>query len=153
RGAAPVVRLVRDDAEEPGPERRAVAEAAERAVRVHERVLRRFLGVGRVAGEGVGGAEGDALVGLHDLCVCVAVSGPCEPDELLLGEWPAHHRPLYTPAGRQVPRARSSSRPRMRPPSARRPLCSYSFVSQTFAPRIVAAVSSENRRSTYMSSP
>ena len=46
------------------------------------------------------------------------------------------------------PRARSMSRPRIRSPSARRPLCSYSLVTQARAPPMSAAVSSEKTRST-----
>ncbi len=50
------------------------------------------------------------------------------------------------------PRARSSRRPRMRSPSTRRPLCWYSLDVHVRSPGICAAVSSENVRSTYMSS-
>jgi L-ascorbate metabolism protein UlaG (beta-lactamase superfamily) len=55
-------------------------------------------------------------------------------------------------AGYRRPRTSSMSRPRMRPPSARNPLCSYSLVTHGRRPRTWAAVSSENARSTYMSS-
>jgi hypothetical protein len=50
------------------------------------------------------------------------------------------------------PRAISIRRPRMRSPSTRSPLWSYSLVIQVLMPRICAAVSSEKVRSTYMSS-
>ena len=46
------------------------------------------------------------------------------------------------------PRTRSISRPRMRSPSTRRPLWSYSLVTQACRLGVGAAVSSENARST-----
>src|SRR5262245_36193841 len=51
--AAAVPRLVCDDPEQPRPKRRACPEAAERAVRLHEPVLRSLLRVGLVAGDEV----------------------------------------------------------------------------------------------------
>ena len=51
-------------------------------------------------------------------------------------------------SGHARPRARSISRPRIRSPSARRPLCSYSLVTHGRAPPMSAAVSSEKTRST-----
>jgi hypothetical protein len=50
-----------------------------------------------------------------------------------------------------IPRTKSMSRPSMRSPSARRPLCSYSLVIHGRRPRIATAVSSANFRSTYRS--
>ncbi len=49
------------------------------------------------------------------------------------------------------PRTRSMSRPSTRSPSARRPLWTYSSVIHVRRPRIAAAVSSANARSTYRS--
>src|SRR5262249_42726460 len=82
--APPVPRLVRDDPQQPRPERRAAPEAAERAVRLDEPVLRGLLGVGGVAGEQVGGAEGDPLVQAHELLVGGCVAALRALDELLL---------------------------------------------------------------------
>ena len=92
--AAAVARLVGDDLQQPGPERRARAEAAERAPRLDEAVLRGLLGVGGVAGDHVGRAEGDALVCVHELLVGVRVAALRAADQVGFVEWSAHHRPL-----------------------------------------------------------
>ena len=94
--AAAVPGLVRDDPEQPGPKRRACPEAAERAVGLHEPVLRGLLGVGLVAGDEVRGSECDCLMCSHDLLVCGRVACLRAGDELRLGKWPAHHRRKYT---------------------------------------------------------
>ena len=95
--AAAVARLVRDDAQQPRLEGRPGPEPPERAVRLHERVLRRLLGVGGVPGEEIGGSQRDALVCVHQLLVGVGVAPPGAGDELGFVEWPAHHCCVYTP--------------------------------------------------------
>src|SRR3990172_9255655 len=57
------------------------------------------------------------------------------------------HR-VSRPTGYARPRTRSMRRPSTRSPSARRPLCSNSSVSQVRSPRIVAAGSLPESRST-----
>src|SRR5581483_1359124 len=98
RRATAVSRLVGDDPEQPWLERRTRPEAPEGAVRLHERVLRRLLRVGRVAGDQVGGAQRDPLVSVHELLVGVGVAPLRAGDELSVVEWPAHHCGIYTAA-------------------------------------------------------
>jgi hypothetical protein len=57
--AAAVARLVGDDLEQPRSQRRTLAEAPERAVRLDEGVLNRLLGVGGRSRDDIRGAEGD----------------------------------------------------------------------------------------------
>ena len=74
---------------------------------------------------------------------------------LLLDRKPAERESTPAPACLQRyarPRAKSIRRPSTRAPSTRNPLCSNSLVIHGRAPRMSAAVSSENDRSTYMSS-
>src|SRR4029079_5348504 len=111
-GAAPGARLVGDDAQQPRPEGRALAEAAERAPRLDETVLRCILRVARVAGDHVGGAEGDALVCVHELLVGVCVTALRASDQVRFVEWSAHHRPSYTASCEEVPRCDSPSKTR-----------------------------------------
>ena len=92
-------------------ERRARAEAAERAARLDETVLGGLLCVGRVAGEHVGNAERDALVCVHELLIGVCVTALCALDQVLFVEWSAHHRRFYTESAAEVPLGAASTRP------------------------------------------
>src|ERR671930_1464552 len=107
--AAAVASLVRDDLQEPGPERLAGTESVQRAVGLHERVLGSVLRLGGVSDDEVGDAEGDALVCVHEFSVGVLVAALRPFDELRLIEWPAHHRRYYTGTGSGVPAARLRS--------------------------------------------
>src|SRR5262249_19099176 len=108
-GAAPVARLVGDDAQQPRPEGRALAKAAERAPRLHETVLRRVLGVARVARDQVGGAEGDALVCVPELLVGVCAAALGASDQPRFVEWSAPHRRSYTAVSAEVPQFQASA--------------------------------------------
>ena len=86
-----VVRLVRDDAQQPGPKRRAAAEAAERAIGLDEAVLDGLLGVGGAPAEQVGGAKGESLVSAHDGLPRAKVAPLGALDELRVVQWSVHH--------------------------------------------------------------
>ena len=103
RRAPAVARLVGDDREQPRAQRRVLAEAAERAVRLHEGVLHGLLGVGGRASDDVCGAEGDPLVLADELFVGVEIPALGARDELRFSAWPAHHCPFYTRAPTSVP--------------------------------------------------
>ena len=90
-GAAPVPGLVDDDLEQPRPERRAAAKAAEGRIGLHERVLGRFLGVGGRARDEIGGPECDLLMQHDERLVGRGVATLRLLDELRLCEWSAHH--------------------------------------------------------------
>ena len=90
-GAAAVPRLVDDDLEQPRPERRAAAKAAERREGLHERVLRRLLGVRGRARDEVRGPECDLLMQHDESLVGRGVATLRLLDELRLCEWSAHH--------------------------------------------------------------
>ena len=94
-----VARLVGDDRQQPGPQRRALAEASQRAVCLDEGVLRSLLGVRRGAGDHPRGPERDLLVCPHDLLVGVALAPLGPRDELLLSGWPVLHRARTTTPG------------------------------------------------------
>ena len=81
RRAAAVVRLVRDDAEQPRPERRSGAEAAQGAPGLDEAVLGRVLGLGRAACDEERGAECDRLVCVHEFCVGLVVAATSAFDQ------------------------------------------------------------------------
>ena len=67
-------------------------EAVQGAVGLDEAVLGRFLGVGGVAADDVRDAEGDLLVFADERGVRGAVAAACALDQLVLCQWPAHHR-------------------------------------------------------------
>src|SRR5207245_10864179 len=71
---AAVLGLVRDDAEQPGPEGRAGPKTRQREVRLGEPVLGGVLGFGREPGARVRGPGGEGLVAPHQLAVCLGVS-------------------------------------------------------------------------------
>src|SRR5919204_757273 len=97
-GTATVARLVGDDLQHPGTERRACAKPPQRAPRLDEAVLCRVLGFGRTTGDEVRGAECDALVCVHELCVGVVVAAPRAFDQFGFVEWTALHYAGHTPA-------------------------------------------------------
>src|SRR3954447_18811908 len=99
-GTAPVVRLVGDDAKQPGPERCTCAEAAERAPRFDERILRRVLRVGRGARQKVRRAKCDPLVCVHELRVRLLVAPAGALDQQVFVEWTALHFAGPTPGTR-----------------------------------------------------
>ena len=76
RGAPAADRLVRYDPQEPRPERLVGPEAAERAVGVNERLLRRVLGLGGIAQHEERHAEGHLLVAAHQRLVGGEIA-PC----------------------------------------------------------------------------
>ena len=117
-GGAAVVRLVGHDAQQPGPERRAVAEAPERAVRLDERLLGGVLGVGGGSGDHVGGAVGDVLVLLHEALVGPRVAAPRTRDPVVDDLWwAALHLDIPTPSPRgRFPLPRNPPAPRGVPP-------------------------------------
>ena len=97
------MRLVGDDAQQPGPERCALAKAPERAVRLDERLLGGVLGVGGRSGDHVGGAVGDVLVLLHEALVGPRVAAPRTRDPVVDDFWwAALHLdiPTRSPRGR-----------------------------------------------------
>src|SRR5207244_786333 len=83
--ATAVVCFVGDDPEQPRLKGRAGAETPERAVGLHEAVLRGLLGVSGVPGDEPCGAKGDALVCVHEFLVSGGVSPLCAGDELRFG--------------------------------------------------------------------
>ena len=99
RGAHAVARLVCDDREQPRPQRRALAKAAESAVRLDESVLGRLLGVGRGARDYPRSPEGDVLMPPHDLLIGVALATLRPRDELRFVWWPVLHRARTTTPG------------------------------------------------------
>ena len=117
-GAAAVARLVGDDRQQPRPERRAGAEARQRAPRLHEALLRGLLGVGGRAARQAGDAKGDVLVCAHEGSIGdgVAPLGPRDQRGFVV-RWPAHHRYLYTLAAAR--RSRTGVRRRVREDGAR----------------------------------
>ena len=78
--APPIARLVRDDAQQPGPDRRPLAKAGEGGVRLEEGFLDGIVGIGLRAHE-VRGPQGDVLVAAHDLLVRHDVAGPGTRDQ------------------------------------------------------------------------
>jgi hypothetical protein len=82
--AALRARLVRDDLQQPGSERRAAAEAAERPVGLQERLLERVLRVARIASDQVRHPIGEALVLEQQRLVGIDVPALRPLDELLL---------------------------------------------------------------------
>src|SRR5206468_4176564 len=96
-GATAIARLVRDDAQQPRLERRTGTEAPERAMRLHEAVLRSLLRVGGIAGDKPCGAKGDALVRAHELLVSGRVSPLGAGDELRFGHRGRPTTAAYTP--------------------------------------------------------
>ena len=88
-GTAPVERLVRDDAQQPGPEGRAGAERAQRGVRLEQRLLYGILGLGGVARDQPGGAEGERLLAARELLVGGQVAAPRRVKQLALVAVPA----------------------------------------------------------------
>ena len=69
-GSSSVASLVRDDLEQPRPERRVRPEPGERVVGLHECLLGRVLRLAAVARDEPGDTEGDLPVPLHQLLVC-----------------------------------------------------------------------------------
>src|SRR5215207_26675 len=101
-GPEAVARLIRDDREQPGPERSALAEAAERRVRLDERVLRGLLGVRLGARDHPRGPERDRLMHSHDLLVGIRLAALRAHYELRLLWWPVLHRaPTTTQSARR----------------------------------------------------
>ena len=103
RRSPSVAGLVRDDLQQPRPERRAAPEPPERAVGLHEPVLGGLLGVRGVAGDQERGSKRDSLVRSHERLVCRSVSTFGPFDQLVFFEWPVHHRCFYTVGLRAVP--------------------------------------------------
>src|SRR5262249_9673642 len=66
-GATAISRLVRDDRQQPGTKSFTATEAPERTVRLDECVLCSLLGVRGVAGDHERRAEGERLIGEHEL--------------------------------------------------------------------------------------
>src|SRR5262249_33739887 len=83
--------LIGDERQQPRKEGLAAAEAAECAVRLHERVLGRLLGVGRVACDHERRTEGERLVGDHERFESDRVAAARPLDERLLARY------LHTP--------------------------------------------------------
>ena len=83
-GSNHVVRLVDDDPEQPRPEGGSRAEAVERAVRLHEAVLRRLLRVRVPARDRRRDPVGNALVRLHEIHIrlVIALTGSCDEPSL-----------------------------------------------------------------------
>ena len=81
RRPAPVPRLVRHDPQEPRAERRVGPKAAERPVRLDERVLDGLLGVAAVTGGDERDSECDSLVHAHELLVGSRVAALRAHDE------------------------------------------------------------------------
>src|SRR6185503_16171720 len=90
-GAAAVARLVRHDLQQPRSERRARAEAAERAVGLHEPVLCALLRVCGRARDQVCRPEGGLLMPSHEFLVGRGVATLRLLDEHRVIQWPAHH--------------------------------------------------------------
>jgi mannose-6-phosphate isomerase-like protein (cupin superfamily) len=99
-GPPSVARLVRDDLEQPGPKRRAVPEAIEGAVRLHEAVLYRLLGVARIPRCHERDAKGESLVHAYELLVGGRVAALGAHDERCLVQWSAPHSLLLHLVGR-----------------------------------------------------
>ena len=85
-GDPPVARLVDDDLEQPGAERRTVPEAAERQVGFDKPLLGGVLGLPGVPQDEVGGAEGQVLEATHELPVGVLVGALRPLDQFALVE-------------------------------------------------------------------
>src|SRR5262249_14068158 len=102
--AAAVPRLVRDDAQQPGPERRVGPEAAERAPGLEHALLDGILGL--APRDEVGDSEGGFLMHAHELFEGALVPTPGAAHEVALLEWTALHRPHYTARYVAVPRMR-----------------------------------------------
>ena len=96
--AAPVVRLVRDDPQEPRAERCAFAKTPECPIRLDEAVLHSLLRVGAIAGGDERDTECDRLVHAYELLVGGGVAVLGAHDERRLVKWPAHHPRLLHPA-------------------------------------------------------
>ena len=96
RGPHAVPRLVGDDRQKPGPERRPVAEARQRAVRLDEGVLRGLLRVGVGSRYDPRGPERDRLMQSHDLLVGLQLTALRASDELRFMWWPVLHRARTT---------------------------------------------------------
>ena len=107
-----VARLVRHDREQPGPEGSPVAEARERRVRLHERVLCGLLRIRIRPRDHPRGPERDRLMQSHDLLVGIQLAALCARDELRFLGWPVLHRARTTtpPPDLFQPGPRSASR-------------------------------------------
>jgi hypothetical protein len=103
RGAAAVACLVRDDPQEPRPKRRPRSEPRECAIRLHERLLGRVLGVVRSARDEMRRSDGDVLVAANELLVRRHLASARALDQLGLFRWTALHGQPYPYTGR-IPR-------------------------------------------------
>src|SRR5262249_52739653 len=118
RGPAPgrpaaVPSLVRDDRQQPRPQRRALPEPPERPPRLDEPVLDGVVGVGRAAGDEVCDPESGLLVCSDEFLEGAPAPAPGARDQLALVGWTALHRPNYTSGRSWVPssgRSRGASR-------------------------------------------
>src|SRR6266545_345450 len=117
-GAPAVARLVGDDRQQPGPERRVRAEAVQRVPGLDQALLGGVLGVGGAAGDQAGCPVRELLVPAHEGLVGTHVS-PSRPfDELdfLLVQWTALHCLLSgirtPPRGDRFPAVWNPARPR-----------------------------------------
>src|SRR6266511_1684022 len=120
-GAPAVARLVGDDRQQPGPERRVRAEAVQRVPGLDQALLGGVLGVGGAAGDQAGCPVRELLVPAHEGLVGTHVS-PSRPfDELdfLLVQWTALHCLLSgistPPRGDRFPAVWNPARPRYCP--------------------------------------
>ena len=105
--AAPVAGLVGDDLHQPGPQRAAVLEPAQRAERLHERLLGDILGLALRSADGEGGAQRRPLVAGDEHAEGFAVTSAGARDEggVLVVSLLVLHRPglCYTARAATVP--------------------------------------------------
>ena len=102
-GSTPVAGFVRDDPEQPRPERRAVTEPRKGPVRLHECLLDCVVGLVGAADQ-AGRSEREVLEGAHELLVRIDVAVAGAHDELRFVQWSALHvRWFYTGCSRAVP--------------------------------------------------
>jgi hypothetical protein len=85
------MRLVGDDLQEPGPERRSRSKAIERIVCLDKAGLRRIFGGFRIARPKIGGPEGKLLIPAYELLVGLHVAPLGSRHEFSLVQWSAPH--------------------------------------------------------------
>ena len=93
-GASTITRFVGDDPQQPGPKRRAAADAPDRAPRLDESVLDGFVSVW--PRDHVRDSEGDVVVHAHELREGVFVPPLGAAYKLALLQWTALHCSYYT---------------------------------------------------------
>jgi hypothetical protein len=92
---APVPGLVGHDSEEPRSEGRSGAEASQRCICLHERILGSVFRIGRRTRHDVRGPDGDIAVAADQFVVGIQLASACAFDQFVVFQWTALHGQPY----------------------------------------------------------